>query len=122
MPEPLARVQKICMALPEALCEMHGEHASFLVRKKTFTYYLNNHHGDGILGINCKVLPGDNAALVKANPEKFYMPAYIASRGWVGLRLDRGAVDWEEVSDLILGSYQLVAPRKLAALVEGREQ
>jgi len=110
---PLARVQKICLALPEAVCEMLGDHAGFLVRKKTFTYYLNNHHGDGIIGVNCKVLPGDNAALVKAQPEKFYMPAYIASRGWVGLRLDRGKVDWEEVADLIAGSYQLVAPKNL---------
>jgi predicted DNA-binding protein (MmcQ/YjbR family) len=81
---------------------------------------LNNHHGDGIVAVACKVLPGDNAALVKAQPEKFYMPAYIASRGWVGLRLDLKHVDWEEVVDLISGSYQLVAPKKLAALL-GRE-
>jgi predicted DNA-binding protein (MmcQ/YjbR family) len=121
MKSPLARVQEICLALPEAVCEVHGDHASFLVKKKTFTYYLNNHHGDGIVGVNCKVLPGDNAVLVKAQPEKFYMPAYIAARGWVGLRLDTGKVDWEEVSDLISGSYQLVAPKKLAAIVEARE-
>jgi phosphoribosylglycinamide formyltransferase-1 len=118
---PLARVQEICLALPEAVCEIHGDHASFLVRKKTFTYYLNNHHGDGIVGINCKVLPGDNAALVKTLPEKFYMPAYIASRGWVGLRLDVGTVDWEEAADLISGSYQLVAPKKLAAVAAQRD-
>ncbi len=118
----LVRVQEICLALPETVCEVHGKHASFLVRKKTFTYYLNNHHGDGIVAVSCKVLPGDNAALVKAQPEKFYMPAYIASRGWVGLRLDLAHVDWEEVADLISGSYQLVAPKKLAAIVEAREQ
>jgi predicted DNA-binding protein (MmcQ/YjbR family) len=104
------------MTLPEAVRETHGDHAGFLVRKKTFTYYLNNHHGDGIVGINCKVLPGDNAALVKAHPEKFYLPAYLASRGWVGLRLDVDEVDWEEVADLIYGSYQLVAPKKLAEI------
>ena len=117
----LSRVQKICLALPEAVCEIHGQHASFLVKKKTFTYYLNNHHGDNIIAVNCKVLPGDNAALVKAHPEKFYMPAYIASRGWVGLRLDVPKVDWEEVEDLISGSYQLVAPKKLAAILESHE-
>jgi predicted DNA-binding protein (MmcQ/YjbR family) len=116
----LERVKKICLALPEAICETHGDHASFLVRKKTFTYYLKNHHGDGIVAVNCKVLPGDNAALVNAHPQRFYMPAYIASRGWVGLRLDTGKVDWEEVRDLVEGSYQLVAPKKLAAMVEER--
>jgi hypothetical protein len=117
----LERVKEICLRLPEAVCEMHGEHASFLVRKKTFAYYLNNHHGDGILGITCKVLPGDNVALAKAQPRKFYMPAYVGSKGWVGLRLDLGEVDWDEVRDLALGSYQLVAPKKLAAMVEEAE-
>lgn len=121
MKDPLSRIQEICLALPEAVCEIHGDHASFLVKKKTFTYYLNNHHGDNIIAVNCKVLPGDNAALAKAHPEKFYMPAYIASRGWVGLRLDVPKVDWEEVEDLISGSYQLVAPKKLAAILEDRE-
>jgi predicted DNA-binding protein (MmcQ/YjbR family) len=116
----LERVKKICLALPEAVCELHGDHASFLVRKKTFTYYVKNHHGDGIVAVNCKVLPGDNAALVKAHPEKFYMPAYIASRGWVGLRLDLTEVDWGEVRDLVEGSYQLVAPKTLAAKVQER--
>jgi predicted DNA-binding protein (MmcQ/YjbR family) len=107
------RVEKICLRLPEAFCEIHGEHVSFLVRKKTFAYYVNNHHGDGIMAVNCKVWPGDNAMLVNANPEKFYLPAYIASRGWVGLRLDTRDVDWGEVEDFIAGSYQLVTAKKL---------
>ena len=109
----LERVKKICLALPEAICELHGDHASFLVRKKTFTYYLNNHHGDGIIGINCKVLPGDNAALAKSNPSRFYLPAYIGPRGWVALRLDVGKGDWSEVSELMMTSYRLVAPKTL---------
>ena len=113
----LARVTKIALALPESSRETHGSHASFRVRKKVFTYYLDNHHGDGIVAVNCKVLPNDNTVLIAANPERFYMPAYIGSRGWVGLRLDVGSVDWEEVAELIAGSYRLVAPKGLAAAV-----
>lgn len=71
----LERVSKIALALPESSRELHGSHASFRVRKKVFTYYLDNHHGDGIVGVNCKVLPNDNTALIAANPERFYMPA-----------------------------------------------
>jgi hypothetical protein len=112
----LERVTKICRALPEASFELAGRHASYQVRKKTFAYYLNDHHGDGITAVCCKVLPGDNAALIAAQPKKFYMPAYIGSRGWVGLRLDIPGVDWNEVSELIRGSYRLVAPQKLANL------
>src|SRR5258708_7322282 len=48
----LARITKICLALPESTKERHGSHASFRVRKKVFTYYLDNHHGDGIVAVN----------------------------------------------------------------------
>jgi predicted DNA-binding protein (MmcQ/YjbR family) len=109
----LQRVTKICKALPEATYELTGKHATFQVRKKTFAYYLNSHHGDGIISICAKVLPGDNDTLVAAQPRKFYLPAYIGPRGWVALRLDIPGVDWNEVAELIRGSYRLVAPNKL---------
>jgi phosphoribosylglycinamide formyltransferase-1 len=111
----LTRLTKLCLALPEATRRSMGRHAAFHVHKKIFSYFLDDHHGDGIVGINCKVLPGDNTALIASNPEKFYMPAYIGSRGWVGLRLDLGEVDWEEVAELVTHSYRLVAPKRLAA-------
>lgn len=115
----LDRVTRICKALPEASYELAGRHASYQVRKKTFAYYLNDHHGDGMIAVCAKVLPGDNTALITAQPEKFYMPSYIGPRGWVALRLDIPGVDWGEVSELIRGSYRLVAPSKLGALVRG---
>ena len=110
---PISRLRKICLALPEATRELKGDHASFCVRKKVFAYFLNNHHGDGIVSIACKALPGDNAVLVAAQPERFYMPAYIGPRGWVALRLDRGKIDWDEVRELVTGSYRMVAPKRL---------
>lgn len=111
----------ICLSLPEATREYNGQHAGFLVRKKHFAYYLDNHHGDGIVGINCKVLPGDNARLIAAAPDKFYMPAYVGARGWVGLRLDRGELDWDEITELITHSYLRTAPKRLARLLENTE-
>jgi len=114
----LKRLTKICLALPEAAREVRGSHAAFTVRKKNFAYFLNNHHGDGIVGVTCKVFPGDNKALIAAQPERFYMPAYVGPMGWVALRLDRGAVDWEEVAELIACSYKLLAPKRLAAMVK----
>ena len=110
----LARVAKTCLALPEATRRDLGSHASFLIRKRPFVYFLNNHHGDGIVSIACKALPGDNSALVAAQPDRFYLPAYIGPRGWVALRLDVGKPDWEEVRELIAGSYRLIAPKRLA--------
>jgi hypothetical protein len=115
--ERLARFAKICLGFPQAEREVMGAHASFKVKKKTFAYFLNDHHGDGIVGVWCKVLPGDNTALIKADPKRFYMPAYVGPRGWVGLRLDVGRVNWSEVEELAKGSYQLLAGKTLPALV-----
>jgi hypothetical protein len=67
--------------------------------------------------VGCKVLPGDNASLIRSDPKRFYMPAYVGPRGWVGLRLDVGRVNWNEVRELAKGSYQLVSGKALAALV-----
>jgi hypothetical protein len=112
----LARLSKICQALPEAIPEPASRHATFTVRKAVFAYYLNDHHGDGIISVCGKVLPGDNEALVAAQPAKFYLPAYIGPRGWVALRLDVSGLDWNEVAELVVGSYKLVAPKRLALL------
>jgi hypothetical protein len=113
----LTRVSKICLGLPEAERRDCGSHAAFVVRKKTFAYFLNNHHGDGIVSLACKVFPGDNTALAAAQPARFYLPAYVGPRGWVALRLDLGKIDWEEVEDLVRTSYALVAPKRLAESV-----
>jgi hypothetical protein len=105
------------MALPEGLREYNGQHAAFRVRTRTFAYYLDDHHGDGIVALACKAPSGWNDALVRAEPDRFYRPSYIGPKGWVALRLDTGNIDWEEVEDLVLDSYLLVAPKRLAALV-----
>jgi predicted DNA-binding protein (MmcQ/YjbR family) len=114
----LTRVSEIALALPEASRLVHGSHAQFLIRKKTFAYFLDNHHGDGIVSIACKVMPGENKALAETQPHRFYLPAYIGSRGWVALRLDTGKLDWREVKDLLCCSYSLLAPKKLAGRVK----
>jgi phosphoribosylglycinamide formyltransferase-1 len=114
----LTRLTTIALTLPEATRVIHGSHAQFLVRKKTFAYFLDNHHGDGMVAVTCKVLSGDNKALAESQPRKFYLPAYIASKGWVALRLDVGKIDWNEVRELLLGSYVLIAPERLAGPVK----
>jgi predicted DNA-binding protein (MmcQ/YjbR family) len=113
----LARLTGICLALPEATREDMGQHAAFQVRKKTFAYYLDDHHGDGIVAVTCKVPLGENTDLVAIAPEKYYLPAYLASKGWIALRLDRGEIDWTEVTELMAGSYRLVAPKRLASQI-----
>jgi phosphoribosylglycinamide formyltransferase-1 len=111
---PLTRLTAICLALPETTRNIQASHAAFLVRSKTFAYFLKDHHGDGIVAVACKVLPGDNALLAKAHPDRYYLPAYVGARGWVALRLDGAEVDWDEVSEVVFHSYCLTATKRLA--------
>ena len=97
-----------------------GDHAAFSVRTKKFAYFLNNHHGDGIVSVCFRTEAGENEILLASDSKRYYSPAYIGPRGWVGLRLDQGRIDWPEVADFVTDSYRLAAPKRLAALVVRR--
>jgi predicted DNA-binding protein (MmcQ/YjbR family) len=116
----LTRLTAICAELPEAERIDHPPHAQFRVRKRTFAYFLDDHHGDGIVGVTFKAPGSAPQALIDAHPDgRFYRATYLGSRGWVSLRLDRDHVDWTEVADLVTESYLQIAPKRLAAQVLG---
>ncbi len=94
-----------------------GQHIAYIVRKRTFGYFTNDHHGDGRLALIVKVPTGEQGALVASDADRYFVPPYLGQRGWVGFRLDVGIVDWDEAGELIVESYCLCAPKKLAALV-----
>jgi hypothetical protein len=109
----LDRMTAICGALRESVCERRSKHATYRVGKKAFAYFLDNHHGDGIVAVCFKMDKGANAKLAKADPKHFYVPAYIGARGWVGMRLDLKRVDWKDVAQRASVSYRSVAPKRL---------
>jgi hypothetical protein len=111
--ESLARLTKLCLALPEATRTLESSHASFHVGKKTFAYFLDNHHGDGMIVACTRSDRSENAKLVKADPKHFCSPAYIGPRGWLGIRLDAEKVDWKRLGARVEASYRDVAPQKL---------
>jgi hypothetical protein len=114
----LARLRRVCLALPEAHeVEAWGE-PTFRVRNKLFAMYAaaGNHHGNGRAAVWCKAAPGNQAIMVAADPDRFFVPPYVGPSGWVGIRLGRGT-DWKELAELLADSYRLVAPRRLAAMV-----
>lgn len=109
----LRQLSDICLALPEAVRRDLNDHADFRVRGKVFAYFLNDHHGDGIISVCCKSELGENIDRAAREPKRFYLPAYIGPRGWFGLRLDGDGVDWAEVRNLVELSYGLAAPKTL---------
>jgi phosphoribosylglycinamide formyltransferase-1 len=120
IPETRKRITRICESLPEVEVEEEGRHIGFLVRKKRFAWYLEDHHGDGRLSLNCKVETGANEVLATSSPERYFIPPYLGPRGWIGFWLDVPTLDWREAAELIVDSYRLVAPKRLASLVEER--
>jgi predicted DNA-binding protein (MmcQ/YjbR family) len=108
----LQHMRSIAMALPEATEEVTwGTDINFRVRKKIFAF------------------PGSGGSLtVKADRDELpallgdprFKPApYLARGGWVQMDLSRTPIDWDEIQELIHSSYCLIAPKKLAAQVQG---
>jgi hypothetical protein len=109
----LAKLRKICLALPETSERLsHGAPTFFVREKRSFLMVLTNHHGDGRFAIWCAAPEGMQAMLVEADAERFFVPPYVGHRGWLGVRLDRG-LDWNEVAGIAEDAYAEVAPTRL---------
>ena len=119
----LARLRKICLALPETAEVVAWGTPTFRVRDKLFAMYAEagNHHGEGREGIWIKAPPGNQPLMVRAAPERFFVPPYVGPSGWIGVYLDgRGAaVDWAEVAELLADGWRMTAPKRLVAATEG---
>ncbi|MEU5876658.1 MmcQ/YjbR family DNA-binding protein [Spirillospora sp. NPDC047279] len=113
--DPKERLTAICAAFPESVVEESPPHVGFKVRGKTFGWYTSDHHGDDREALTCKAAPGEQESLIAADPDRFFRPAYLGHRGWIGVRLDVAGVDWDEVAEMAAESYRLVAPKRLAA-------
>jgi predicted DNA-binding protein (MmcQ/YjbR family) len=110
----LDRVRKLCLALPSAFEVETWGHPTFRVgsgRGKMFCTAA----ADGS-SISLKADPAERDALL-AQGDPFYLPAYVGNKGWVGVRLDHPAIDWEEIAELVATAYCLIAPKRLARTV-----
>jgi hypothetical protein len=111
--QTLARIRKLCLALPETSERLsHGAPTFFVRGKRAFLMVLTNHHGDGRFAIWCAAADGMQRMLVEADPERFFVPPYVGHRGWLGFRLDR-TLDWDELAGIVEDAYAEVAPASL---------
>ena len=109
----LARVRKLCLALPEVTERpSHGAPTFFVRGRRAFLMVLTDHHGDGRFAVWCAAPEGVQRMLVDADPERFFVPPYVGHRGWLGFRLDR-TLDWDELAGIVEDAYAEVAPAKL---------
>ena len=117
----LGRVRALALAFPDAAEKIsHGRPAFFTT--KVFAYYGGSVKVDGVYrqheySVLVLLDPDEREALLRDG--RCYMPAYLASSGWVGVDLSDDS-DWNEINELLDASYRRTAgPRRIAAL-DGR--
>lgn len=114
--DPLTPLREIIEALPETFEKLSHGSPTWWGGKKTFATFHNGGYDDGRPAVWFKAPDGAQAALISADPARFYRPKYYGPSGWVAMRLDPG-VNWDEVRMLLIQGYRMVAPKRaLAAL------
>jgi hypothetical protein len=110
----LARLRRICRALPGTSEKVsHGE-PTFWVGGRMFAQFDDHHHGAPHVGVWLAMPLGAREALVQGNPGRFFVPPYVGKRGWVGVRLD-GRPSWKIVENVVREAHGFVARRHRAA-------
>ena len=116
--DPFDVVRRHCLAIDGVTEKLSHGSPSFFARGTPsrsgpcFVMCMDDHHGDGILGLWLAAPPGAQQAFVERDPDTFFVPPYVGHRGWLGVRLDRG-LDWNELAGIAEDAYAEVAPPKL---------
>ena len=113
LPDPEPRLRKICMALPDTTERLsHSMPTWFFKDKKTFVSLMKHgHHQNQFPHFWCAAGPGVQEDLIASNPDQFFKPPYVGSRGWLGVRLDRG-VRWTLIERLCAEAHRVVAGKR----------
>jgi hypothetical protein len=125
-PATVARVGAICLGLPEAYEEDAWRGVRWRIRQRTFAHLARVDPDDGSVfsrsapvshAVDVITFRSSGAELeaLARSGYPFYKPQWNPQV--VGLALEP-QVDWAEVAELLTESYLLLAPRKLARLVD----
>jgi hypothetical protein len=104
--DPFDAVRRHCLAIDGVTERLsHGSPSFFTVGTPSrsgpcFVMCVDDHHGDGILGLWVAAPPGAQQACVSRDPGTFFVPPYVGHRGWLGVRLDQ-SLSQEELVDLL---------------------
>ena len=116
----LSRLEKIVAKLPEAQrvdIEAWGDEPTFRVNGKNFIFC-----DQAFTGISVKLPKDEAAALVATDPRAEPTGYGLGRHGWVSISLDGLEDDrWDEVEEWVRTSYTLVAPKRLAKIVEAED-
>jgi hypothetical protein len=110
----LAALRPLVAAIPGAEeRRSHGTPTFFTGpgrRGRTFaSLHDERDHFEGRLCLWFAAPEGQQEAMVAGDPGRFFVPPYVGHRGWVGLRLDVGEVDLDEVAGILEDARDHVA-------------
>jgi predicted DNA-binding protein (MmcQ/YjbR family) len=111
----LAELRAVCLALPESAEVEAWGRPTFRAGKKMFAVFEGDDEHQFALVF--KPEPEERPALLE--DERFYIPAYYGPGGWLALDLTARPVDWQEVGELVEGSYRQVALKRMLKALDG---
>lgn len=114
-PADLEKLRAIALALPgTAERASHGSPGFHIEGGKFFAYIWHDHHGDCETAVMVKTTGVDEMeALIESDPGLYYKPPYLGTSGWIAIRTDAEATDWDHIGDRVAQSWEMVAPRGL---------
>ena len=114
MASPIAKLREICLAFPEAVEKETWGHPTFRVNDKMFVACSIDDEPKP--SMTAKAPPGEQKLLLESGDHFFY-PAYVGSKGWVGVKLSK-STDWDEIREVVDDSYRLIAPKRLVKVLD----
>jgi predicted DNA-binding protein (MmcQ/YjbR family) len=114
----LSELREACARFPEnAEVEAWGR-PTFRAGKKIYAVFVGSE--EERYGLIFKPEPDERPALV--DDERFTVPPYFGPGGWLQLELTAAKVDWDEVAELLEGSYRQVALKRMLKALDGDER
>lgn len=90
---------------------------------KLFAILADRHHGEDAIGLLVKAGgPDEMTSLIEARPDSYYWPKYYGASGWLGLKLNRRDVDWDQVAKWLERSWRDRAPTRLTRMIRAADE
>ena len=110
----LSDLRRLALALPES-CEVEAwGRPTFRAGKKIFAIFTGIN--DERYSVVFKPEAAERPALL--DDPRFYVPPYWGPSGWLALDFTAAPVDWQEVAELLEGSYRQVALKRMLAKLD----
>ena len=109
-----ARLAQLCLALPDTTEVIAWGEPTWRVHGKIFAMLDDHHHGAPHVSVHLAAPTGAQAALIDADPARFFRPPYTGGKGWIGVVLDTKP-DWDMVASLLAQAHEVIRPKPRAA-------